>query len=746
MQIRSTASLSWYATQCRHFLILIISAKFIYDPFQFLQEKLFMKQIFTRFGLALVAMILFGLFLTACGGGDDETPPADDTPTDAPADTPTDAPADDPTEEPAPTETPVPPTETPVPPTATPEPTATPDPAAGFVSFESLEGGFKISHPEGWFNSELFGLAIFASAEELLDSPDPGEEGGVMVVITGPTDEFEEDFGSLDPVVVLDEGAGDLGLGEDAEIIEGPTAVTINGVDAATAVITSLSDNGTPLTTYLAILIDETRGAVAFGATPTETADEFIPIFETMATTIELMEPVVSEEPEELPTAGDDVELLETEGFLLFGDVMTAAVDAGSSSTWDFIGLDGEFVDIVVTPLTDALDVVVDVVNEAGDSILPDGPIDNNFGEEEILGLAIPESGAYYIIVTGFGSEDAGEYQLSFNETGVASSGSTTEGVSISGDIAYGDSINGSITAEDAAPAFSFAGNVGDIARVLVDPEGELDVVVDIVDADGESLVLAGTDNSFGSEVVAAQLPADGEYAVLVTPFDEGAVGDFEVTLEGPAGSVVFAGDTLEEAGEDHAFPFTAEEDELVYILVEPDGELDVVVRVFNEDTDEELIEIDRSFALEGVGYRVPEGGNYYFQVAGFVPDDNTEDGGENLGDYFVTLLGSERTLFELAFGDTVQGRFDTNEGYVEYIFGGVAGDTINLTLETTDASDGVLEIFDLDDNSLASVDDAFSGEGEVLSYTFAEDGLVIIRVSDFFAGGGLFDLFVDAG
>ena len=699
-----------------------------------------MKQIFTRFSLALVAMILFGLFLTACGGGDDETPPADDTPTEVPADTP----AEDPTEEPAPTETPVPPTETPVPPTATPEPTATPDPAASFVPFESPEGGFKISHPEGWFNSELFGLAIFASAEELLDSPDPGEEGGVMVVITGPTEDFENDFGSLDPVVVLDEGAGDLGLGEDAEIVEGPTAVTINGVDAATAVINSTSDNGTPLTTYLAILIDETRGAVAFGATPAESAEEFMPIFETMVTTIELMEPVVTEEVDGPIEAGDDVEILETEGFLLFGDVVSSAVVAGSSSTWDFIGLDGEFVDISVEPQTDDLDVVVDVVNEAGESILPNGPIDDNFGTEEILGLAIPESGSYYIIVTGFSSSDEGEYVLTFNEAGAAATGSTTEGLSISGDLAYGDSINGSITTEDVAPAFTFAGSTGDIARVLVDPEGELDVVVDIVDADGASLVFAGNDNSFGLEVVAAQIPVDGEYAVLVTPFDEGAVGDFELVLEGPAGSTVFASDTLEDVGEEHAFPFTAEEDELVFITVEPEGELDVVVRIFNEDTDEEVQEIDRSFGPEGAGFLVPEGGNYYFQVAGFEVDDNTEDGGENLGSYFVTMLGSEGVLFELAYGDTVQGKFDTSDGFVEYIFNGTTGDTIDLTLETSQESDGVIEIIDLDDNILASIDDAFSGEGEALSYTFEADGLVLVRVRDFFAAGGLFDLFVE--
>ncbi len=687
-----------------------------------------MKQIFTRFSLALVAVIVFGLFLTACGGGDEEEP--------APTDTP--IAVEEPTDEPAPTDTPVPPTATPEP-SPTPEPTATPDPAAGFVDFESPEGGFKISYPDGWFTNELFGLAIFASAEELLDSPDPGEQGGVMVVITGPTADFENDFGSLDPVVVLDQGAGDLGLGEDAEVIEGPTAMTINGADAATAVINSTSENGTPLTSYVVIVIDETRGAVAFGATPAETAEEFLPIFETMAGTIELMEPIVVEGSD----TGNSVDLLETEGFLFFGDVMTSVVEPGGTSTWDFIGLKGEVVDIIVEPQTDALDVTVDVVDESGSSILPAGAIDDSFGEETILGVEIPADGSYYIVITGFSDADTGEYQITFNESG-SSAGS--EGVSMGGDLAYGDSVNGSISEEDAAPAFSFAGNEGDIARVLVDPEDDFDVVVDIVDADGTSLVTAGKDNSFGTEVVAAQLPATGEYAILVTPFDEGTTGNFELRLEGPAGSVIFAGDAIEEVGETHAFPFTSNADELVSIIVEPEGELDAVVRVFNDDTDEEMIEIDRSFAAEGVGYLVPEDGNYYFEIAGFEPDDNTEEGGENLGAYAVTLLGSEKTLFELAFGDTVQGKFDTSDGFIEYIFRGAAGDTLTLTLETGEESDGVLEIRDLDENVLASADENFSGEGEVLSYTFDEDGLVILRVSDFFAGGGLFDLFVDAG
>ncbi|KAA3659836.1 MAG: hypothetical protein DWQ04_21165 [Chloroflexi bacterium] len=696
-----------------------------------------MKQIFTRFSLALVAMILFGLFLTACGGGDDETPPAD-TPTDTPVDTP----AEDPTDEPAPTDTPVPPTETPVPPTATPEPSPTPEPSAGFVEFESPEGGFKISHPDGWFNSELFGLAIFASAEELLDSPDPGEEGGVMVVISGPTEDFENDFGSLDPVVVLSEGAGELGLGEDSEIVEGPTATTINGVDAATAVINSTSDNGTPLITYLVILIDETRGAVAFGATPSESAEEFMPIFETMATTIELMEPTAAES---IPDIGDNVEILESEGILLFGDQVTSVVPAGGSSAWDFLALEGEVVDIVVAPQTEDLDAVVDVVNESGTSILPAGAIDDSFDEESILELEIPADGTYQIIVTGFSDADAGEYQITFSESGVVAP--TSEGSTVIDSMNYNEIYTGSFTGEESSIAVLFSGNAGDISIVTVVPDEDLDVIIDIIDADGNSLIPEGKDNYLRAEAVAAQLPANGEYSVVVTTFEEGMVGDFEVFLEGPSGTVVFAGDTLENVGDEHFFPFEAEENETVFILVEPEGELDVVVGVYSDDNDdEELASFDRHLGTEGFGTIISEDGDYYFRISGYDPEASTEDGGESTGSYFVSMFGTERIKFDLAYNDTVQGRFDTNDGFIDYNFNGAAGETVNLTLETSEESDGVLEILDLDGNELASADDGFAGDGEVLSYTFVEDIPVILRVRDFSAAGGFFELLVDAG
>jgi hypothetical protein len=678
---------------------------------------LFMKTIFIRFSLALVAMLFFGLLLTACGGGEEPTAEPETV---------------EPTDEPAPTDTPEPePTDTPEPtpePTNTPEPTAVPDPAAGFVEFSSPEGGFNLKYPEDWFTSDLFGLMVIASDEELLDAPDPGEEGGVMVVISGSAEEITADIGTTDPVEILNSAVVEFDLGDDAEIVDGPTAITINGVDGATAVITATSDNGTPLTALFIVILNEARGAVAFGVTPTESSETYMPIFEAIANTLELTEPVKS--------------TIESEGFLLFGDVVTAAVPAEGSSTWDFIGLEGELVDIIVEPLSTELDLVVDVVDEAGVSILEFGAVDESFGTEEILGLAIPASGTYYIIVTGFDSSDTGEYQLTFNEAGTSTTGGGT--TVTAGDLTYGETIFGSISTDNSAPSFTFAGSEGDFARILVDPAGDLDVVIDLLDPAGESLVLGEKDLSFGSEVMGAFLSEDGEYTIVVKPFTEGDTGDFDVTLEGPAGVAVSAADTLEEEGEEHAFPFTANEGEIVTVLVDPDDELDVVITVFNEDTDEELITIDSSFGTERRSFHVPEDGNYYFLVAGFVADEDSSEGGANVGDYSITMLGSPEVIFELAFGDSVFGKFSAATGMVEFWFGGTTGDTATITLESAEGVDGTIKILDQDDNVLAEIDDAFSGETETLSYTFESDDLVIIRAAEFFGSSGDFDLYVD--
>ncbi len=75
----------------------------------------------------------------------------------------------------------------------------------------------------------------------------------------------------------------------------------------------------------------------------------------------------------------------------------------------------------------------------------------------------------------------------------------------------------------------------------------------------------------------------------------------------------------------------------------------------------------------------------------------------------------------------------------IEYFIRAEAGDTLTVSVSSDEDTDIVLSFSDLDDNILAEIDDAFSGEDEVLTYTFDAEVLAIISVSDFFGGQGKF-------
>lgn len=755
-----------------------------------------MNNSFSPYRFFILLVLIMSLALAACGGAA-ETPP---------------------------TETPPPPTNTPVPPTpaptSTPVPTATPDLTAGFVPFASPEDGLFLSYPSDWLTEGFFGFFIFASNEALLDAPEPGEEGGIVLVIANDTAEFE----TTDPGQAVDLAVSQLGLGENTEVVSGPEAITINGLSGSKAMIRATTENETPISALVAILIGPERGVMFFGVTPQESEAEFMPTFEAMLTTLELREPegrsgynlidtdgilsygelvngsvLEAEKPAVWAfsgSAGDMVSLTVTpltEGldvvinlidatgaslvggeqdssfteetitnvllpadgyyfitingyngsvgdFQLFlksgdaypvsgnvtlGKAVLSTVTANGKAEWIFSAATGDVVDIIVTPL-DELDAVVDVLSASGKSILPNGEVDDSFGVEELRGVVIPVSGNFTISVRGFAG-GAGSFSLLVQP----SRGALTPPA---GEIlAYGETGSGSLAGTETQ-TWSFFAEKGDIVDVTVTPlEDDLDVVVDVLDALGFSILENGEqDNSYNTEYIRVLfIEEEGFYTVVVRGF-EGSTGSYDVlvdeSLGGLPGSIIFAADTLEE-GEEHAFPFTTNPGETVRIYVWPDFGTDVVVKLFNDDTDELLEEVDNTTGYEEVIFTATELANYYFQISGF--EGST-------GYYEVAIVATELAYVELAGGDEVYGRLSA-DGPLEYFFGGVRGDVLTISVTSDEDVDIVIALLDLDDNVLAEVDDAFSGGEEVLTYTFTSDMTVIISIRDYFGNRGKF-------
>jgi hypothetical protein len=767
----------------------------------------------------LLMLILLSLPILACsvGGGGEETPAATVAATQASSEATatTAAPA---TTAPEATAT-----------TAAPEATATTETADVDLGEEYSDeaAGITLQYPSGWATSGFGGFIIFASDQQLIDDTENIDEGAVAVVVAGAAAEMEVQ--SDDPVEVLQAFLADFDFTDDMAITDGPRALTINGQDAATAEITGTSDSGIPLVATATAILSGERVAVIFTATPQDGAEAYTPLLEAMVQTVEVSEPVV--------TTPD------VEGTLVYGDSVQGAVTADSPSAWSFVGFEGETVNITAEPATDDFDLTVDVLDETGTSILDSGPVDASFGTEEIVDLAIPTTGEYFIVVAGFGGA-TGEFTLTLNQAGGTSTtggeaivvGDSFEGsVEANGSVDYSftgvsgetvtirvtpeadfdvmievydssgaqlesvDASFGEETLEFTVPAddtytirvLGFAGDSGaytislegagtgtngntgeivllneagsleanqsrdydvtnlepgDTLIVVVEPEGEMDAVITLFDAQGAEL--DEVDASFGTETLTYQTASGGNFVVNVSEFS-GAAGSYTINISvsvggtgttttpttTDAGSVINAADTL-EANDEHAFPFTALAPTTVSMVVTPIGDLDVIVQVWTDASeDEQLEEVDASFGAETVEFAVEEPGDYYFLVTGF---------GGAAGDYDVTLTGTPDIVFELAFGDEVSGVVPDN-GQIDFYFFGDTGDIFTVNVTSDENLDAVIEIVNFDTGDIeADVDDAFSGETEELTFTLPADGLYIIRVRGFAGGAGSFSLVLE--
>lgn len=673
----------------------------------------------------LCLLLLAALFLAACGG-QEETPvePEENTTTEVaeateepePTDTPIPEPTDTPTPEPTHTPTPEP-TDTP-----TPEPTA--NPAEGFVEFSNETGSFSIMHPDGWVVEDLLGFTILVSSEEFL-AADEISEGDVGVFIFSGSQE-EIGITETDLVAALEQGLEGMDL-ENATVIEEPNLIMLNDKEMARMIVET-TDGDVTFTAVLYFYLANESAALVMGMSPITEVDQNLDLFDAIAGTIEL-----AEAADTSSLGGDSVDISEVAGALGPGETVSGSVADSSGSVWSFEGAAGDTFDIVVTPSSETFDLIVDVVDADGSSILTNGAVDNSFSTEEVMGVALPADGTYYIVVTGFAGS-TGDFELTV--TSAAPSSSNSGQLSSGGELAYGEQVEGTLSAESPISSFTFAGSQGDIVFATVSPTDGLNVGVDIInEATGESLLFGGGNNFPDTETVAAEIMENGTYAVVVEALD-GESGDFEVTLDGPDGSVIFADDTLEVAGEVHQFPFNLPAGHSAALVVMPQEGLDVIVKLFDNETDEEMLSIDRSFNSEALAFTSEEGGNYFFEVSGY------EDA---LGDYQVMFYGTDLATTETTTGDLIRGTLSQDDGLVEFYLRVEAGDVIQLTLEVSDDIDGFIEIVNLDSESVAYADEETTGDTETLTYEPSEEGLMIVRVGDFFGMSGLFSLSIES-
>lgn len=414
---------------------------------------------------------------------------------------------------------------------------------------------------------------------------------------------------------------------------------------------------------------------------------------------------------------------------LSYGTAATAAItDPLAALSLDFAAQAGDIVDVTVEPLDADLDVVVDLIDATGQSMLR-AEVDESFGAEFINDVVLAQSATYSVEVSSYDEVSTGEFSVTVDLVAAAPDEEL---------FVVGETRSIPVTAEPVAQAV-FLARQGDWIDLTLVPNDEIDVVVDLVDAQGFSLFPDGPlDRSFTTEFVRVlEIRSSGYYTVVVSGY-EGATGSAELTIEasngGLPGSAVFGAEVFDPDDTAHSYPFDGPAGDVVSLIIDSiDDDLDVTVRVRQRATDQIVAEVDDRTRHEELKFEIPETGAYWFDV---VENDGL------LGEYAFILVAPETTIVELADGDFVLGHFSDDQP-ITYVVGTDNARTLTVYATAYDNTDVVLVLYDENGDVLAQVDDTTRGNEEVLMYDIEADVDYFIEVSSFF-GGGTFELSIE--
>lgn len=330
----------------------------------------------------------------------------------------------------------------------------------------------------------------------------------------------------------------------------------------------------------------------------------------------------------------------------------------------------------------------------------------------------------------------------------------------VGGDIGAGDTIEGELTNRAPTATYTLAGETGDIVTIRL-TSVDFDSYLQLLDDTGD--LLAEDDDGGGgldAQITSFKLPRDGAYTVLVTSArrhvseDQIATGAF--TLEVTGGSPESMSGGIEVGGTvTGRLSFLTPE--VTYTLDGHAGDVIVISAVSRDfdsyltlkgpDGDEIARDDDSGGSLNArIGpVNLPEDGSYTIVVSSF---SASSDGGvTGTGEFQVTVSAADENL--LAYDELIAGRISKDETVVAYSLQGEAGDSIIVTLVSSDLYT-YMELAAASDPSeiLASsqyyYDTAGSGS-RIGPITLLEDGYYILTLGNYDdVGSGRFTLYAE--
>jgi len=410
-----------------------------------------------------------------------------------------------------------------------------------------------------------------------------------------------------------------------------------------------------------------------------------------------------------------------------------ATLESGVTDLWTFTTGGGRYASFSLRPGEPALDLSLTLLGPDRQII---ADVANGFAgaTESAVDVWLPQPGVYIIQVAAPGA--AGRYALSLT---LADQPQYSGG----GPIAFGQALQGQLP-PNGQQYWVFSGVARQRISIVVEPQATtFDAILDLV---GPLGLLFTLDEGFSGdpEVVSAyELPAAGEYAIVVRSFSAQG-GAYTLSLdEGdrPIGNFYDAGDLVYGAvntetlqgQEAQAWFLQGQAGDHILVRVTPrSANLDLDVWLLNPAV--ERIAAADEFAAgepETIELTLNDDGPYIVLVRDF----NGEP-----GEYEIALgaapAATPETAGVLSYGDAVIGAVNPGTA-VAWTFSAEAGDVINIALQAGDSSgDLVLQLVGPDGVTAREVDAGPAGGDEAIrAYVVPAAGQWRIVLREFFSG-----------
>ncbi len=395
-------------------------------------------------------------------------------------------------------------------------------------------------------------------------------------------------------------------------------------------------------------------------------------------------------------------------------DEVTATLELSVNDLWTFAGAGGRYLSLFLTPEEPQLDLALTLL---GPDRQPVAHADDGFAgaTESVIDVLLGQPGVYIVQVSDF-FHASGHYRLVLS---LADRPQYSGG----GPISIGQALQGTLPA-NGQHNWVFQGTAGQRVSVVVEPgAAPFDAQLELYGPDGQRLVALDEGFSGDPEVLAGyELPANGEYAVLVRSFSPQG-GPYTIAIDEddrPLANFYDAGDlnygdvrreTLQRQ-EAHAWFFQGRAGDHILARITPlSAALDPYIWLL--DARIERVAAADAFATgepETIELTLSADGQYIVLVRDF---------NGAAGDYEVALgaapVATPENAGALSYGDRIMGVIKPDTA-VAWSFNAQAGDVIDVDVVPAESSSDVVLLLQGPDGVTAlEMDDASAGGSEAI-------------------------------